>query len=165
MKADDLVRDHVYANVHPFIYPLFKMDMDAACDLFDLSEEEYIALCETREYEEPVREWVCKLDFTELEDVCNARMLDEPCTEEALLESLESDGDWEDFANEYQIDPFINEVYEHWLVDSWLAWQLESRGETVVDFGAGCRVWCRCTTGQAISMDYVIEKIAEEETK
>jgi len=52
------------------------------------------------------------------------------------------------------------EVYEHWIVSSWLAARLREAGETVVDDVAGLTIWGRCTTGQAISMDGVIQRIA-----
>lgn len=50
------------------------------------------------------------------------------------------------------------EIFEWWLCSDWLLEQLEARGEPVLhtDFGAW---WGRTTTGQAISMDGVIEDI------
>ena len=54
------------------------------------------------------------------------------------------------------------EVYEHWIVTDYLAARLIEQGETVVRDVAGLTVWGRCTTGQAISMDYVIQHIAVE---
>ncbi len=54
------------------------------------------------------------------------------------------------------------EVYEHWLVSSHLAYKLKQHGQTVVDDFFGLTVWCRTCTGQAISMDYVINEIYKE---
>lgn len=48
------------------------------------------------------------------------------------------------------------EVYEWWIVSGWLANRLEAEGEIVFDGD----IWGRQTTGQAIKMDYVIQKIA-----
>lgn len=59
-------------------------------------------------------------------------------------------------ANDY------DEVYEHWVVTDWLKRKLEARGEIVGEF-AGLTIWGRCTTGQAICMDGVIERIAVED--
>ena len=53
------------------------------------------------------------------------------------------------------------EVYEHWIVSSHFAYKLEQHGQTVKDF-FGLTVWCRCCTGQAISMDHVIQEIYKE---
>jgi len=50
------------------------------------------------------------------------------------------------------------EIFEWWLVSSWLGKKLLLEGEPVIDNGYGVW-WGRTTTGQAISMDYIIEKI------
>lgn len=82
------------------------------------------------------------------------------------------DGDLPDF-NDLDIDDWRNlfeyvgmnepdpvEVYEHWIVSDYLARKLEEYGE-VVDFDVhGLTIWGRCTTGQSIMLDDVIEKIA-----
>jgi hypothetical protein len=59
------------------------------------------------------------------------------------------------------LEPYASEVYEHWAVSSWLADKLEAQGERVDRDFAGLIVWARTTTGQAIAMDGVIERIAE----
>jgi hypothetical protein len=60
------------------------------------------------------------------------------------------------------IEPYQREVYEHWAVSDWLGRQLAARGEKVdFDFG-NLTVWARTTTGQAISIDSVIESIAAD---
>ena len=53
------------------------------------------------------------------------------------------------------------EIYEFWSVSDWLYNKLKEKGEIVfecLDFN----VWGRQTTGQAIKLDDVIQKIAEE---
>lgn len=57
------------------------------------------------------------------------------------------------------LEPYQWEVYEHWIVSDWLADKLEEAGEKVDRDFAGLTVWARTTTGQAISMDSVIERI------
>lgn len=52
-----------------------------------------------------------------------------------------------------------SEVYEHWIVSSWLAGKLREQGESVGEL-FGLTIWGRTTTGQAISMDSVIQQIA-----
>lgn len=59
------------------------------------------------------------------------------------------------------IDPFADEVLEWWLIDSWLAERLRQEGEVVIE-EYGCYWWGRSTSGQAIYLDKVIQKIAEE---
>ena len=50
------------------------------------------------------------------------------------------------------------EIFEWWLVSSWFGKKLLLEGEPVIDNGYGVW-WGRTTTGQAISLDYIIEKI------
>jgi hypothetical protein len=53
------------------------------------------------------------------------------------------------------------EIYEFWSVDDWLYEKLKAKGEIVFDC-LDFHVWGRQTTGQAIYMDSVIQRIAEE---
>jgi hypothetical protein len=67
--------------------------------------------------------------------------------------------DWQGLCEEEGIDPYEREVFEAWVVSDYLAQKLESLGERVVWSVCGLGpVWGRTTTGQAISMDYVIEE-------
>lgn len=59
------------------------------------------------------------------------------------------------------LDLFTDEVLEWWLIDSWLAERLRQEGEVVIE-EYGCFWWGRSTSGQAICLDSVIQKIAEE---
>ena len=53
------------------------------------------------------------------------------------------------------------EVFEWWLVSPYLARELKEQGEVIID-ALGCHWWGRTTSGQAIYMDGVIQKIAGE---
>ena len=53
---------------------------------------------------------------------------------------------------------YDREVYEHWAVDPWFGSHLQARGECVFEFG-NLTIWGRCTTGQSISLDYVVQCI------
>lgn len=59
-------------------------------------------------------------------------------------------------------EEFENEAYEHWAVSDRLACKLREHGEETFELD-GLTVWKRCTTGQAISIDGVIERIFQEE--
>ncbi len=50
---------------------------------------------------------------------------------------------------------------EWWLIDSWLAERLKRENQVIID-ALGCHWWGRTTSGQAIYMDGVIQKIAGE---
>lgn len=53
------------------------------------------------------------------------------------------------------------EIFEWWVCSSWLIEKLRAMGEPVLDTDYGTW-WGRTTTGQAISLDYAIEKIYDE---
>ena len=67
--------------------------------------------------------------------------------------------DWEKLADIFGIEPDYDEVYEHWIVSDFLGRKLEEQGETVRTV-LGLTIWGRCCTGQAIALDYVIQRIA-----
>lgn len=53
------------------------------------------------------------------------------------------------------------DIYEHWVVSGWLEGELRDKGECIVEFTeTGDTWWGRCTTGQAISLDWVMCQIA-----
>jgi hypothetical protein len=56
--------------------------------------------------------------------------------------------------------PDGTECLEYWLVTDQLARDLRAEGEAVADDIAGLTVWGRCTSGQAIYGDAVIQRIA-----
>ena len=68
--------------------------------------------------------------------------------------------EWESLCAEFDIDPHENEVYEHWLVDQYLADDLIEVGEKVEKDFAGLCVWARTTTGQLIAADACIRDVA-----
>lgn len=63
--------------------------------------------------------------------------------------------------NGYNPDDYIKdaEIYEYYIVTSFLLNKLSEQGEAVIPHE---QIWCRQTTGQAILLDHVISKIAEE---
>lgn len=67
-----------------------------------------------------------------------------------------------DVCDEYSIDPYSREIFEHWIVSDWLADKLAEKGEKVDKDFAGLIVWGRTTTGQGIANDWVIEQIVNE---
>jgi hypothetical protein len=65
---------------------------------------------------------------------------------------------WEELCWEYCIEPYEWEVFEHWVVTSWLGEKLASYGEKVGPL-SDLTIWARTTTGQRISIDGVIQRI------
>ena len=64
---------------------------------------------------------------------------------------------WNTIANTEEYD----EVLEWWLVTPFMADMLKNNGEVILA-AYDCYWWGRQTSGQGLSMDYVIQKIAEE---
>lgn len=65
--------------------------------------------------------------------------------------------DWE----HENLDTEPQEVYEWWIVSSWLGEKLKDHGEVVLERWGGW-IWGRCTSGQAILLDDVISDICCE---
>ena len=59
------------------------------------------------------------------------------------------------------IYPFVGDVMEWWLIDSWLAERLKRENQVIIE-EYGCCWWGRVASGQSICMDSVIRKIAGE---
>ncbi len=53
------------------------------------------------------------------------------------------------------------EIFEWWLVSQWLGMKLLMNGEPIINNDYGIW-WGRTTTGQAISMDYIIQEIYDD---
>jgi len=71
------------------------------------------------------------------------------------------DTDWHnDFCHEQGIDPDFDDVLEHWIVSDWLARKIEAYGGTVEHDFHGLTIWGRYTSGQAIALDHMIQRIA-----
>ena len=51
------------------------------------------------------------------------------------------------------------EIYEYWLVSSWLCSKLEEAGQPVIPDE---HIWGRCTSGQAIVIDGVIRELVKQ---
>ena len=60
--------------------------------------------------------------------------------------------------SEEYLYPFVDDVMEWWLIDSWLAERLKEQGEVIIE-EYGCYWWGRQSSGQAIYMDGVIQEI------
>ena len=60
--------------------------------------------------------------------------------------------------SEEYLYPFVDDVMEWWLIDSWLAERLKEQGEVIIE-EYGCYWWGRQSSGQAIYMDSVIQEI------
>jgi hypothetical protein len=67
----------------------------------------------------------------------------------------------EDTINYYDSDGEPSNIQEWWLVEERLLYELEKKGYPILKCEYG-EWWGRCTTGQKLVDDWVIQKIAEE---
>ncbi len=66
----------------------------------------------------------------------------------------------EDLQAYEEYDGYAAEVYEWWLVSSWMLSKLRAINEVIIDNEYG-KWWGRCCTGQAIKLDQTIDKVIE----
>ena len=69
------------------------------------------------------------------------------------------------YANPYEDDggePELVEALEFWIVQDWFGDELKKHGEIVNKDFLGFCIWGRTTSGQAISLDYVVQDILKD---
>lgn len=109
-------------------------------------------------------DWLASNDIVSLSDYLEANPEQEVRLKTSAVTYIKDQcGNWREFCSDMRIDceGHTLEVYEHWVVTDWLASKLRGHDEVVFEF-AGLTVWGRTTTGQSVSMDYVIERVAAE---
>jgi hypothetical protein len=73
-------------------------------------------------------------------------------------EQLIDEGYTDKQINDADIDNGYQEIFEWWTIGEWMKDQLLEQGEPILENDYGTW-WGRCTTGQSISIDNVIEAI------
>lgn len=79
----------------------------------------------------------------------------------AIAALITNADEYREVGQEFNLDPCYDEIYEHWLCDTYTGNVLKSYGQTVFEFG-NLTIWGRMTTGQSISIDGVIRRIVKE---
>lgn len=133
-NAQNLVTNNVYINVTHLIVAIIEGGHDAKGELAELYNE-------ALELTYPIYDY-----------------------ESAALDagwSADTEDTPEDFCFGESIEPYEREPLEFWAVSNYLANALIEHDEKVVKNFAGLNIWARCTSGQAIFLDCVIEKIAD----
>lgn len=149
ITAEDLVKREVIYCVSSLVSQLAAGYCDRIDDptLRETAEQAMTLACSIDDYEEAANEagW----QFIEENNTWN-------------LDGLLFTGTAQDLCDEFNIEPYQREVYEHWIVSNWLADQLAAKGEKVDKDFAGLTVWARTCTGQGIASDSVFEAIVKE---
>jgi hypothetical protein len=150
MRApDDLVRVEVHYCVSTLVSELARGYGGTNEELGDLAEQAF-------ELASPIEDWeeaAFEAGFSRVGDMWHS------ATKDATY------GSAEDACNDWDMEPYQREVYEHWIVSDWLADRLAEKGEKVDKDFVGLTVWARTTTGQGIASDSVIEAIAADLNK
>lgn len=142
MNADKLVQNEIYYNVSMLINELAQ-DERYTDELFEIMVQD--------DSETAVRDNATDKEIQNALEWIGYDSMDE----------LDAN-DWRELAEYLDIEPYHNEALEHWIVSDWLADRLEQHGEMVIRDFKGLTIWGRTTSGQAISMDYIIQKIADQ---
>lgn len=155
---DKIVDKEVLYNLSTFVEEMYNQDPDGILDLLHRND-----------WEEPCRDagWFPVKELSKEQQALYAikdnpvyvQIKISPEGEFTVAQSFEEN--WYDLAYEIGVDPYETEVYEHWLVSDRFAKKLKDKGEAVQVY-LGLTIWARTTTGQSISLDYVIGKIAED---
>ena len=122
------------------------------------SEMEYI-LQHSYNESDPLYSW------DEVYDCCVARRCGECGEEDWFDEDDEGNHICKGCGHKYseeeyeELDVADPEIYEWWAVSNWFGEKLREHGEVVLD-GWNKQIWGRQCSGQAILLDWVIEKIA-----
>lgn len=160
------VRKNVLYCMSALMYDIGQ-HLEESAKIFDEDYDTMLGWYQQDDWDEPVSYYISSLDRDEVVAYLEGRSIqcnddeDVATLREAMLEDIRSEGALQDFANENNLDPHVTEVYEHWLIDSYFAEELKEAGEIIFEF-ENMTIWGRTTTGQSISMDYVIEHMVKE---
>ena len=141
------VRREVYACISDMAEYLFSYDGDKYAD-WDEWENLYITHCP--ECGEVVDEWK-EIDETDVEHIISDEIANEYMDYGVKCPHC-------DAIHEEEPEAEPQEIYEYWIVSSWLGEKLREKGEPVLERGGGW-IWGRTCTGQAILLDNVISEI------
>lgn len=164
------VGQHVYCNVGTLVQPFIKsfdienapFNMEYIENMFEYPEYNGKEVCFSGGSQEFFDDAVGETEalLAELEERLEEMDTDEDNEETNQLK--ERIADLEDELNEFRdLKSQPQEIFEWWAVSSFLFDKLKALNHPVLDAGS-CLVWGRCTTGQAILLDYAITQICAE---
>lgn len=164
-------------------------NLEECSRIFDFDYDEALGWFQREDYSEVVSDFIDDADLDDLETIADMvgdwekvaysvlgmspeEYAAEETSEEDQTEDLKAlrtkvkalitnDSEYAEIGRHFNLDPDYTEIFEHWtLPERWTANDLEAEGETVFEFG-GMTIWGRTTSGQSISIDYVIRKIVK----
>lgn len=150
-SVDEFVRREVVNCVSGLMYAVGK-DLYATAKLFNEDFDSMLDLYRAPDYENTALAAGWRMEHGRIVRV-STEVLDDEGEGETLYAAS-----WKEACELDNLDLDYFEAYEHWIVSSWLAEKLKEYGEITGEF-AGLTIWGRATTGQMISMDWVIQEI------
>lgn len=152
--VDELLKQDEDMELHEQITNLYNYTVD-------LSDGEFIGNEGAKQRVVDARQLSIDHIEEEIEDTIEDEDKDHPAEPsvtrlERQLKTLERDID-----ELRQAESEPQEIFEWWLVSDYLANKLEALGHPILREHS-CTWWGRCTTGQQISADYALGKIAED---
>ena len=150
-EAERIVDRHIYHRANELADFALQNQWNADMNGIDQFAQSMFA----QNYDDAALDWFKDLSDEEKQKICE----NEEITKEELLEQVLEYP--ESICNDHDVEPYNVEIFEFWAVSDYLARRLEEQGHAtgeLFDF----TIWGRPTTGQGISLDYVILKIAQE---
>jgi hypothetical protein len=145
----EFVKREVIYNASTFMFMSISK-AEKAAEIFDDYTDTLYELSSKIDYETPAREngWIIQ----------EGQIFKVTPNDDEEAQNTEYADSWQEACEIDSISGHENTAYEHWIVTQWLAEKLQKQGEIVGEF-AGFTIWGRCTSGQAIHLDAVIETI------
>ncbi|MGO4440262.1 hypothetical protein [Rhizobium sp. RAF56] len=156
IRASDLVSREVHHCISHLVFTVAGGsggNVESTTELADLAEQAFELCSPLDDFEEAAAQEGWAIDGN--------LFVNHQLQTTAEASPLDASG-WQELCEEFDIEPYQREIFEHWIISDWLADQLEAKGEKVDKDFAGLTVWARTTTGQTIYCDWVIEQIATE---
>lgn len=150
--VDEFVRREVVYCVSNLMY-LAGKDLYAAAKMFDEDFDTLLDLYRTPDYENTALAAGWRKELGSY-----FRVIPESPDEDSEVIYADS---WQEACEIDDLEYDYSEAYEHWVVSQWLAEELKEYGEITGEF-AGLTIWGRATTGQMVSMDWVINEIYDK---
>lgn len=164
--CDKLVDREVIACASPLVSEL--LEHSDVARILGIDEDELLELASTIDYEQAARDCVSDGERDELDELFSLGLEEDAGLEDARrLADNElhkySAAEFKKFCldNDVDTEDYGREAYEHWIVTPYFARELKEKGEIVGEL-FNWHIWGRCTSGQAISMDGVIQQIASD---
>lgn len=176
-KCDEFVNREVYCNVSTMAEYILKKSWEDTEAPFNNDDIENQMQSTEIEWD---GEWITFADLEDLnewkEEMLDSIEIDRETELDAIAIEVENEPDEDpDEINsgfdalidqleekckdaEYTLDEY-KEIFEYWVCSPWLIARLGEKNEAVIPQE---QIWCRCTTGQSISIDGVIRDIVKE---